>query len=49
MGRKNTVLALDAGGTNLVFNAVQNGEITNKSFAEITEVDIKEFYDDDEL
>lgn len=33
MGKKNTVLALDAGGTNLVFNAVQNGEITNKSFA----------------
>ncbi len=32
MGKTNTVLALDAGGTNLVFNAVQNGEIVDKSF-----------------
>lgn len=32
MGKRNTVLALDAGGTNLVFNAVQNGKIIDKTF-----------------
>ena len=31
--KKDTILVLDAGGTNLVFNAVKNGEIINKSFA----------------
>ena len=33
MSNKNTVLVLDAGGTNLVFNAVKDGKILEKSFA----------------
>lgn len=32
MSKHNTVLVLDAGGTNLVFNAVRNGQIIEKSF-----------------
>lgn len=32
MSKKETVLVLDAGGTNLVFNAVRDGQIVEKSF-----------------
>jgi glucokinase len=32
MSKNKTILVLDAGGTNLVFNAVVNGEIANKTF-----------------
>ncbi|MEJ2594379.1 MAG: ROK family protein [bacterium] len=33
MAKNNTVLALDAGGTNFVFNAVTNGVIVDKTFS----------------
>lgn len=33
MQNNKTVLVLDAGGTNLVFNAVQNGKIVDKAFS----------------
>lgn len=33
MNKKKTILVLDAGGTNLVFNAVKAGEILQKSFS----------------